>query len=268
MIRIRSLATGTERELAKPPAPFNCLRWAPDGRSLLVSGMKVYNPEDVALMRRVYRIDATTGETTLLLENKVDDSWLLIAELSPDGKTLYYQRAGIVRRELDTGQEKTLLRPLNEGPWASWALSPNGEFVATCFNEGTGRKGPGGALEGGVKKVLLIPSQGGQTTELVRWDQGPADYLTHTCWSPDGKTVLFTLHRVPIAGKNAKAIEEFWQVSIDGGEPRKIMETDLRVDPQCGFRVHPDGKQIAFSAGAGYGGLWVMENFLPQETRK
>ena len=259
-----SLTTGAERELAKPPAPFDCLRWSPDGRSLLVSGMRAYTPEDIVFTRRVYRIDATTGETTLLLDNKVEDWWVMMAELSPDGKTLYYKQAGIVRRELDTGQEKTIFPFLSDskGPWASWALSPNGEFVATGVNEGTGQKGPEGALEGGVKKVLLIPSQGGQATELVRWDQEPANFLTHTCWSPDGKTVLFTLHRVPVAGKNAKAIDEFWQVSIDGGEPRKIMETD-RMAPRCGFRVHPDGQRLAFSASVGHGGLWVMENFLP-----
>ena len=29
------------------------------------------------------------------------------------------------------------------------------------------------------------------------------------------------------------------------------------------LRVHPDGRQIAFTAGEGRGELWVMENFLP-----
>jgi len=254
VIRIRSLATGEERELVNKLAPFDCLRWSPDGHSLLVSGLRAYRPEDIAFTGRVYRIDAATGEPTVLLENKVDN-WVMMAELSPGGKTLYYWQAGIVRREIDTGQETTLLTPLNKGPWASWALSPNGEFIATGFNEGTGRKGPRGEMEGGVKKVLLIPSQGGEATELVRWDQEPASFLTHTCWSPDGKTVLFTLSK--------GATTEFWQVSIDGGEPCKIMETDLGMLGRRGFRVHPDGQRIAFPSATGSYMLWAMENFLP-----
>ncbi len=266
-IRIRTLETGKERELANKLTPFDCVRWSPDGRSLLVSGLRAYRPEDLPLTRRVYRVDAATGETTILLDTK-DEYGVGMAELSPDGKTLYYWhlywQKGIVRRDIATGQEKTIFPYLYNGGWVSWALSPNGEFVVTGSNEGTGQKGPEGWMEGGVKKVLLVPSQGGQPTELVRWDQEPSSYLTDTRWSPDGKTVLFMLHRVSISGKDLKGINELWQVSAGGGEPRKIMETDLGMLARRGFRVHPDGQQIAFPAGVGsHGGLWVMENFLP-----
>jgi beta-lactamase regulating signal transducer with metallopeptidase domain/Tol biopolymer transport system component len=273
VIRIRAVATGQEREFANKLAPanklagFDCLRWSPDGRSLLVSGLRAYGVENTALTRRVYRIDAATGETTILLDVK-DGDWVMMAELSPDGKSLYYWQEGIVRREIDTGKEKTIFPLLSEGPWSGWALSPNGEFIAAGFNEGTGKKGTEGELEGGTKKVLLIPSQGGEATELVRWDQETASFLTHTGWSPDGKTVLFTLHRPPVAGKNSKLINEFWQVSAAGGEPRKIMETDLSMPPRVGFRVHPDGQRIAFAATAMHDELWAMENFLSEEIGK
>ena len=78
--------------------------------------------------------------------------------------------------------------------------------------------------------------------------------------------MLFTLHKEPVAGKNPKAVNEFWQVSTEGGPPRKIMETDLGMPRRYGFRVHPDGQRIAFSAGVLHGELWAMENFLPAAT--
>lgn len=257
VIRIRSLATGQERELLHELPEFYCLRWSPDGRSLLASWWTAYKPEDLPFTRRVYRIDAATGETTLLLDSKHWD--LLMAELSPDGKTLYYTAEGIIRREIDTGQEKTIFTYPPKGPWAGWALSPNGEFIVTGCNEGTEKS----RSEGGVKKVLLIPSQGGQATELLRWDEEPTSFLTNTSWSPDGKTVLFTLHREPVAGRNEKQVDELWQVSTDGGQLRKIMETDLSMSRRQGFRIHPDGQRIAFSAAVGHGELWAMENFPP-----
>ena len=254
VIRVRTLATGQERELPDKLMGFRCLRWSPDGRSLLASWLVAQKPEDIPFSGRVYRIDAATGEATILLDDRVGAQ---MAELSPDGKTLYYTWKGIMRRDLATGQEKTIFTYPPKGPLPNWALSPNGEFVATGSNEGTDK-----LMEGGVKKVLLIPSQGGQPTELLRWDE-PAGYLTNTAWSPDGKTVLFTLHREPVAGKTAQRIDELWQVSAEGGQPRKIMETDLSLPVGHGLRVHPDGQRIAFTGAVAHGELWVMENFLP-----
>lgn len=89
VIRIRSLATGQERELPNKLTMFRCLRWSPDGRSLIASDLVDFGgtkPEDM-LQTRVYRFDVATGETTLLLDNK--KSQVDMAELSPDGKTLY-----------------------------------------------------------------------------------------------------------------------------------------------------------------------------------
>ncbi|MCL5282818.1 MAG: hypothetical protein M1376_23285, partial [Planctomycetes bacterium] len=259
VIRVRSLDTGQERELVNKLTGFDCLRWSPAGRSLLASGLISYKPEDALLPGRVYRIDAATGESAILLERKKRS--VQMAELSPDGKILYYTTDRIVRREINSGQEKTLFTYPPKGPWAGSAVSPNGEFVAVASNEGTDKR-----VEGGVKKVLLIPSQGGQATELLRWDQDPVSFLTQTGWSPDGKTVLFTLHREPVAGKNSKAVNEFWQVPTEGGPARKIFETELNIPYSQGFRVHPDGQRIAFSVTTAHGEIWAMENFLPSGT--
>jgi len=252
VIRIRSLATGEERELLhKIPTYFRRIRWSPDGRSLLASDLKAFEPDKSEWPGRVCRIDVDTGDSTILLESNAS-----FAELSPDGKTLYYSGGAIVRRQLDTGQEEKIFT----GPrgQAGFALSPDGQFIATGHNEGTGKS----SWEGGVKKVLLIPAQGGPATELVRWDE-PAGVLTNFAWSRDGKTVLFLLHReyVKRGDTQLQQITEFWQVPRDGGQPQRITETDLGV---CyDLRVHPDGQRIAFFAAGQRQELWMMENFLP-----
>lgn len=257
VVRIRSLATGEERELLHKLPEFWCIRWSPDGGSLLASWLIAYKPEEVALTKRVYRIDAVTGDSTVLQE--MENPGVQMTELSPDGKTLYYSRGGIFRRQLDTGQEKEIFAYPWKAQRSSWALSPNGEFIAAGCNEGTNESI---WHQGGVKRVVLIPSQGGQATELLRWDE-PTGYLTNFAWSRDGKTVLFTLHREPVTGKNLKRIDEFWQVTTDGSQPRKIMETDLSMSVPRGLRVHPDGQRITFSAATMHQELWLMENFLP-----
>ena len=256
VIHIRSLDADQEREIPVQLTGFEYLRWSPDQRSLLASGLVSYNAEDVLLPGRVYRIDAVTGETTILLDTKEHE--VRMAELSPDGKILYYTTNRITRREIGSGQEKILFTYSPKAPWAGSALSPNGEFIAVASNEGTKEK-----AEGGVKKILLIPSRGGQPAELLRWDQEPASFLTQTGWSGDGKTVLFTLHREPVAGKNPKEVNEFWQVSIEGGPPRKIFETNLHMQYSRCFRVHSDGQRIVLSVTTSRGELWAMENFLP-----
>jgi hypothetical protein len=59
-----------------------------------------------------------------------------------------------------------------------------------------------------------------------------------------------------------------WQVSLDGSQPRKL---DVRLDQlgKGGFRMHPNGRQIAFVPAQERAGqarsaeVWVLENFLP-----
>ena len=49
-------------------------------------------------------------------------------------------------------------------------------------------------------------------------------------------------------------------IDVAGGEPTEV---GLSMVMLREVRVHPDGKRIAFTAGAPYREVWVMENFLP-----
>jgi len=54
---------------------------------------------------------------------------------------------------------------------------------------------------------------------------------------------------------------ELWRISQDGGEP---VRTDLQTDIIGDLSVHPDGRQVVFSAGEPAAEVWVLENLLAE----
>jgi Tol biopolymer transport system component len=76
-------------------------------------------------------------------------------------------------------------------------------------------------------------------------------------WTADGRYVLFAWQ----PGETA----ELWCVPAAGGEPRRLGEVPSLARH---LSVHPDGRQVSFSApiSDGGSGLWVMENFLPTDA--
>ena len=263
-VHIREVVGGSERTLEFDPrlSVVRCLRWTPDGKSLLASGVLNWilgadGNRKEGIDSRVYRIDVHSGKNSILMQS--ERRYVNRAELSKDGKTLFYScssalraeekepsdsRRWLVRRDLDSGQEKSLFDPGSSGWFTSSALSPAGDLVAIALNEKTSN----------TKKIIVIPSVGGQPKELVRWDTPPGT-IGDITWTSDAKGILFVVQ------KQANSTPmELWHVSLDVPEPRKIMEADL--GGWGAMRVHPDGRRIAFGAGRRFHELWVMENFL------
>jgi Tol biopolymer transport system component len=269
VIRIRDVAVGSERkiELDAKLGTVRSFQWCPDGKSLLASRVWNYHlgPDESkkeGFDSRVYHIDIEDGKVTVLMEGK--RRRVVGAELSPDGKTMFYACSSIlrgqdlaalansllIRRELASDEEKTLFEFSDRNGWFTWAVSHSGEFVAIALNEEEGNP------NARAKKIMVIPSAGGQMTELVRWDERPGA-IWDVAWTPDGKGILFVLQTDIFA----ETPMELWHVSIDTPQPRKIMEADL--GGWSGVRVHPDGRRIAFDARRRFHELWVMENIVP-----
>jgi beta-lactamase regulating signal transducer with metallopeptidase domain/Tol biopolymer transport system component len=256
VIRIRSLATGEERELLPKLPMVRCLCWSPDGRSVLASRLTVFENGQEEWPGRVCRVDVDTGESTVVLQTDSKNGGVWRAELSPNEKTLYYsQGLAIFQKQIENGDSKKLFDfPEKAGGhhWLTWALSPNGQSVAVSFNEPTKKE------KECVSMIVVVPSDGGEIDELLRRDELGGE-LSEVAWSPDNKTVLFTIQR------DFDTIE-FWQIPAAGGEPRKIAEASLGW---CySLCVHPDGQRIAFMAGKRHHELWAMENFLPEDAGK
>ncbi|MFH1250335.1 MAG: tetratricopeptide repeat protein [bacterium] len=257
VIVIRSLETGKE-QLLKPAIDIGFgLRWAPDGRSLFVNGT------DNAKREGLFRVDAQTGEVSLIVERHFVGVPGL--EISPDGRKIFYTAvagSGITNGEsaydvrhfaldLKSGQEQELTRPRNT-PLVPLALSPDGEQLAFI---GAGDKA-------GSTAICVMPSSGGPPIQLV--DIGSPDWASRViAWSPDGRYLIYAVIFPKTHDTNMGLTRwELWRVSAQGGEPQRL---DLTVDGLLRhLRIHPDGQRIVYYAWRGGTEIWVMENFLPK----
>ena len=236
---IQSIETGQVREWQPRQLNyFQMPRWAPDGRSVIVSGRDLKNRPGT------HRVDAQTGEATRIGDRGGRP------QLSPDGMRLYGDRningrRPIVEYDLATGNERTIIERDNLGPPG---LSPDGRVIAAVASDGPASS----------SVLLLIPVAGGVPKELLRVT--PPQWLDRRIvgWTPDGRAALVHMLDKGEQGEQGDLL----LVPTAGGQPRKI-DVGMRVWGGFGFDVHPDGHRIAFVGGEDKTELWVLENFLP-----
>jgi Tol biopolymer transport system component len=244
VIAVRSLETGDVREISPSPGLnlLYSLAWTADGHSLYAVG------GDTKGRYGIFRIDAQTGQTTILHTKEDRDAIPAAQGISADGKKLYFGKpysvdgartggVGLIEKDLASGNEKELLKTPNR---AAARLSPDGKYLAI---RGLDPSKP--------RAMFILPVAGGQPRELASDAGGTPE------WAADGSAV-YTI----------KAPGELWRLPIDGAEPRKV---DLEWAPGIvGFQVHPDGRRIAFQTRfvSGPAEIWVLENFLPARSAK
>ena len=154
VIGIRTFETGQVRELSSGLARVQSFAWAPDGGSFIATG------QDSKHLDVIYRIDAQTGQSSLMVSRKEDA--LVNLMLSPDGKTLYYgQRINLpgatafaaVKRDLASATETELLRqPVFFG--GALDLSPDGRYIAAASVDPSTKS----------NTFLIVPTTGGEPT--------------------------------------------------------------------------------------------------------
>jgi dipeptidyl aminopeptidase/acylaminoacyl peptidase len=96
---------------------------------------------------------------------------------------------------------------------------------------------------------------------LFRTEKG--GWIQTLDWTPDGRYLLFSQMKAENEGKNF--VDVLWMVSVSGGNPQ---ETGITMDSIGHLRIHPDGQQIAFTAGKRGKEVWAMENILPKGDNK
>jgi beta-lactamase regulating signal transducer with metallopeptidase domain/Tol biopolymer transport system component len=234
VIHIRSMVTGQERDFDLNFPRFLCLRWSPDGRSLLASRFNRKAPQVV------YKVDVETGKHTALLRSQLKN--ISEAELSPDGKALFYRESGsLLVRDLETGHEKELFRSPPMIWW--WALSPDGQHLALNIRENKPNR---------CFVLKVMSSAGGNTRELLR--KNLDEHISDVVWTPDSQNVLCETF--------TKQGPKLWRIPAEGGEPRELWQWEKGIGLQH-LRVHPDGRRIAFVGTHAAFELWEMSNFLP-----
>jgi Tol biopolymer transport system component len=216
-------------------------------RSILIDGYKRGDSQGV-----ISKIDVQTGERTDLVRSQTEV--LVRPEMSPDGKTLFYDRSSdpksktvrLIARDLESGREKELFRVVSPAQLANSALSPDGQrFVLSIVPDPTRPVAP-------VLKILSVA--GGEPRELIQFDKSEKLRAVGVTWMPDSRNVLFWKWWF----QGDKELE-LWRISAEGGEPRRLCSRKAFGH----MRVHPDGQRVAFSDRSTTRGLWVMENFLP-----
>jgi len=230
VLKIHDAQTGDTRELVPRLRQFNFARWSPDGRSFVAQGT------DMKGRQGVFRIDAKTAEIEAL-ELSTPGGNMGIPQWSPDGKRVYFIRrpdhsgndASLVERDLSTGSDRELLSHAVIN-WFSPA--PNGKslVVDTVISPGKERA------------ISIVNTEGGAPRDLLR----PGSGFQAPYWTPDGGLILL------------RKSGDLWAIQPTGGEPRKI---DLGATRILDFRVHPDGRQIAFTTRNDTPQeVWAMEN--------
>jgi Tol biopolymer transport system component len=242
-IVVRRLASGEEREVdPRLETMGSVVRWSPDGESFLTSGR---DPQGRA---GIFTIDATTGETSLVVRHD-PPGFVQFPAWSSDGASVFYllttpEAANRLHvQNLRTGDDREVF-PRSV---SNVALSPDGRSMAVRVAD---------PLEG-ASVLAIVPVEGGEARELVRLS--PPDALppwSGLAWTPDGRYVLFTRTKT---GSGSLPFE-LWRTPVEGGAAEKtgIAMTGLRC-----LRVHPDGQRIVFGAGQIQHEAWVLEHFLP-----
>jgi Tol biopolymer transport system component len=166
-----SVESGRVREfdLKEKFIRFSYPHWCPDSRFILLLA------EDSQSGGGIYKIDAQTGEATLLIPKKEKESsgalWWPVMSL--DGKLVFYIHENmsdkyypVVVRDLETGKEKELLRnpPYDRN---TIALSPDGQRLALLLRE-----------EEKLRVLKVMPIKGGEPLELHRFEQGWLDIIS------------------------------------------------------------------------------------------
>ena len=242
-ITIVNTGRGEERDLTPKLSLIQRLTgWSPDGRWLLLMAF------DEKKREGAYGVDVQSGEVRALVQAEGGQT-IFQPEWLPSGKAIVFYRrdqtarpSHLIVHELDSGSERELPTGEESAGFVDSALSPDGRQVA--FRAG---------LTLGIVMVT-----GGMPHEIFRSD-APGGRLNLVAWSPDSRHIIFeTRQRIGLRDVN----RELWRIAADGGERRKMSSEEIQA---AKIRFHPDGRQIAFSAGQGGAmEIWALENFLPK----
>jgi Tol biopolymer transport system component len=233
-VAIRDIDTGRERTvlLKLKTANYVGIYWSWDSK-----GQAFLIPGEMAGKTGLFRVDAMSGEATLILEGNAER----MRDWTKDGDQVFLigNYDTIIRKSRATGEDKVLYKAQELRP--TFKLMPDERSLLVVENQN----------QGSVLK--MVPVEGGETRELRR-GEGVINFWTLT---PDGQHILYMR---PRTGANPH-IFELWILATKGGEPRKTeFSTSIRTS---GVMLHPDGKRIAFfNIARGLNECWVLENIL------
>ncbi len=221
---------------------FQRPQWDPAGNRLFVTGA------DRSGRHGIFRVDAMTGDTELVLDRKIlrstsEGAW------AKDGRTLFNRfrdpHLGIFKIDAQTAQRQILYEPPANLTFdrENLALSPDEKTLAfQVFEKSSGKR-----------SLMVIPTAGGAARTLLTIESPEEFPFGSFAWSADSTQIL--------AVRTKEKVSELLLVPVNGDAVRRIefKATDIRQ-----LRMNPNGRTIAFTSGEAAGEVWVAENLLPR----
>jgi Tol biopolymer transport system component len=244
---IYELATGRMRELRLQLRRSYRPQWVEHGAAIIVAGAS----DDGGA--GAYRVDARTGETTLLhsaqeIGSGFEGLW------SQDEKVHFNRfstmQRGIFRLDPAAGERRILYVPpagIDVGT-ENLALSPDGRTLAFHARKG-----------GSAGTLMLVPSVGGEARALFTVNSPDNFSWGSFTWTPDGRNILAAVSRKSGRTPGDTPVSTLWRVPVDGSPPTKIDFPPMWLQA---LRLNPDGKTLAFQVRSSKQEIWVMQNFL------
>ncbi len=234
----RDVTSGAEHQMSLALSMTEILEWAPDGRSITVSGYERGR-------QGRYRVDLATGRAELL-DRLV--SYTDIPQPSPDGRLEYVVRADsasdsafVIVRQRGATEERVLFR---ERRISRIVLSPDGKHLGVLGVP---------HVDARSNYIAIVPTFGG-ATRVVHNAPRPRYIGIQLNWTPDSRFLLFVQHDV------ATQTYEFWKAAPAADSTQRIVSGNYPAPAYA--RLAPDGRRIAYTslAGPNVSELWVLEN--------
>jgi Tol biopolymer transport system component len=234
---IRGTERGEVRRLPLDGFRVSSMRWAPDGRSLVVHG------SDDSGQPGIGRVELQSGELSQL--HRVERGGVVHWTMSPDGaKAIIAGPMGdrMVLRELDLGSGSVRVLQSAADPTSypgGIDVSPDGRAVA--YLDRSSRTA--------AASIRLIATATGEAHEIYRLPEGRyASAIGGLAWSPDGRFIYF--------GLAADAGAEVWRLDVT---TRTAQHTGVSVANVGRLRISRDGRRLGFAINDLMHEIWIMD---------
>jgi len=237
------------------------LSWDSEGRRL---GFATFSMNTDKKQASILILDIDRGEWKTYLLSDFPYSPPHI-EWSLDGMSVFYENRGevtdpgIIERNLETGKQRYVYRPEQEGNFRFSSLRCSRDHQRLVFHQ-ENRDGPSSMT---FYDVIALEIETGDVKKIYSGTDG----VGAPVWSPDGRNLLVLSGIKPsIEGEGMG--RELGIIPVAGGLLKKL-KIDINWSTGLGFRHgfvspdwSPDGKQIAFTARSVKEELFLMKNVI------